>query len=68
MSKQHKALIELYSGIRVDSPETLAEVLRLLDSLDDLKAKTFMPGLSRLRVREETKKTTEQPKGRRFVG
>lgn len=68
MSKQHKQPIELYSGIRVDSPETLAEVLRLLDSLDDLKPSRLLPGLTRIRVREEIKKTTEQPKGRRFVG
>lgn len=65
--RQHRPSISLYSGLRVDSVETLEEVLRLLDSLEDTKPR-LLPGLTRLRVREVQTKAQEPKNGRRVIG
>lgn len=59
---KHHPPIKIYSGIEVDSPEALEEVLRLLDSLSDIKPRTMLDGITRLRVRQalEKPKKTEQ--------
>jgi hypothetical protein len=61
--------IPLYSGLAIDSVESLEEVLRLLDSLQDLEPRP-MPGISRFRVNEtlNTEKKIHPLPGRRFFG
>lgn len=63
-----KPPIRLADTVHVGRVETLADVLRLLESLDDMQRRESLGGIILMRVREEPKKKTEQAKGRRFVG
>lgn len=62
--------IPLHETVNVGRVETLEDVLRLLESLDDL-GERILPlraRIARLRTRTEPEKKQEQAKGRRFVG
>lgn len=67
---QHKAPVRLFETVNVGRVETLEDVLRLLESLDELGEgiKPLRARIARLRTRTTADKTEEKPKGRRFVG
>ena len=65
-----KKPIQLHETVNVGRVETLEDVLRLLESLDDLgdRLAPLRARIHGLRTRTVPEKKQEQAKGRRFVG